>query len=189
MNYSLKKLLLVGISVELLIFAICYLMEPSTGETFRHAARYSGRVSLVIFLITFYLFATSFPEPVADNKPLKNWLTLFAVLHVIHFGFLATNVFLNDIPIVPVKLTGGALAYTMIVAAPLLLHKVKTGGQLTYFYYVSIVMIVTYIARIKGDFVGADPFWFHYVAIASVGICCIIFGWMIYRQSPKRLTS
>jgi len=154
-------------------------MQPSLQETFRHAARYSGRLSLFVFLITFYIFAFGHPKPVKENTQLRNWLLLFALVHIIHFGFLATNVILNDIPIIPIKLTGGALAYLMIVVAPLALHKLKLGWQLVYFYYVSIVMIITYVARVKGDFEGAEPFWFHYLALGVLVFCCLFFGWKI----------
>jgi hypothetical protein len=160
-------------------------MQPSLEETFRYAARYSGRLSVFVFLIAFYLFAFRYPKPVKENTQLRNWLMLFAVVHVIHFGFLATNVILNDIPFVPVKLIGGALAYIMIVIAPLLFHKINLGLQLIYFYYVSVVMIVTYIARIKGDFEGAEPFWFHYLALETIIICSFLFGWKIWKV--KRL--
>ncbi len=115
------------------------------------------------------------------NTRLRNWLLLFAVLHVIHFGFLATNVILNNIPIVPVKLTGGALAYLMIVLAPLVLHKLKLGWQLVYFYYVSLVMLITYVARAKGNFEGAEPFWFHYIMLGTFILCGVVFGWKIWK--------
>lgn len=185
MMSSLKKLLILGILAELVIFLISYILDSSLEVTFRYAARYSGRLSAVTFLIVFYLFATSFPSPELKNKPLRNGLTLFAVLHLIHFGFLATNVYLNDIPLVPVKLAGGALAYLMIVAAPFFLQKLKPKFQLIYFYYVSFVMIMTYVARAKGDFQGAQPFWFHYAMILLFTICCIVFGMWIVKQRRK----
>lgn len=185
MKSSLQKLLLLGILAEVIIFLISYYIDSSMEVIFRYAARYSGRLSAVTFLIVFYLFATSFPSSLLKNKPLKNGLILFAVLHLIHFYFLATNVYLNEIPLVPVKLAGGALAYLMIVAAPFFLHKLKPKFQLVYFYYVSIVMIMTYVARVKGDFQGAKPFWLHYAMIVVFVICCILFGiWMI-KQSRK----
>ncbi len=185
MGKSLRNLLLLGIIAEMLIFLSCYLMHPDLGEAFRHAARYSGRLSALVFIGTFYVFASSHPKPIKENPWLVNLLSLFAVLHLIHFGFLATNVYLNDIPLVPVKLTGGALAYLMIVAAPFILSRLKLAFQLTYFYYVSIVMIITYVARIKGDFEGAEPFCFHYLAMGILIIGCLAFGAMIYRSSRK----
>ena len=175
-------MLLSGVLVELVIFLFCYWIQPSLEETFRHAARYSGRLSAFVFLVTFYLFAFGHPKPVKENTRLRNWLLLFAIIHIIHFGFLATNVVLNDIPIVPIKLTGGALAYLMIVVAPLILHKLKLGLQLVYFYYVSLVMIITYIARVKGDFEGAEPFWFHYLALGILVFSCVFFGWKLFKK-------
>lgn len=188
MGKSLRNLLLLGILAEGLIFLICYLVHPEINEVFRHAARYSGRLSALVFIGSFYVFASSYPKVLRENPLLINLLTVFAVLHLIHFGFLASNVYLNEIPLVPEKLTGGALAYLMIVVAPFVLHRLKLGFQLVYFYYVSIVMIITYLARIRGDFEGAEPFWFHYLAMGALIMGCIAFGTMIYR-STRRVTA
>ncbi len=176
---------MLGVLAEIAIFLSCYMLYPSMEETFRHAARYSGRLSAVIFLTAFYLFATSYPAGVEEGSLLRKTIILFAVLHVIHFGFLATNVYLNSVPLEPVKVAGGALAYLMIVFAPFRLHKVKFGFKLVYFYYVSLVMMLTYVARIKGDFEGAEPSWIHYTAISIFIICCIIFGIILRNKMIK----
>ncbi|MEM9259749.1 MAG: hypothetical protein AAGA62_08885 [Bacteroidota bacterium] len=189
MNLSLKKLLLLGVAAEGIIFLTSYSLHPEINETFRYAARYSGRLSALVFLWTFYQYAFSFSTPLVDNRPLRNWLTLFAVLHLIHFGFLATNVYLNDIPLEAVKIAGGALAYLMIVLAPFGLHRLGTKFQLVYFYYVSLVMILTYVARAKGDFEGAEPFWFHYLAIVIFLGCCVAFGWRLWKASKVKMGS
>ncbi len=188
MNYSLRTLLLLGVAAEIGIFLIAYAINPSLPETFRLAARYSGRLSALIFLITFFLYASGSPQPVKNNKPLLNFISLFAVLHLIHFGFLATNVYLNAIPLEPPKLAGGALAYLMIVTAPFFLHRVKLPLQLVYFYYVSLVMVITYVARIKGDFEGAEPYWLHYAVMGTFIVCTIVFGWMIGKSRKQVLS-
>lgn len=189
MNLSLRNLLLFGVSAEIVIFLVAYILHPSMEETFRYAARYSGRLSAFVFLTAFYRFATSYPAPVERNAQLRNWLTVFAVLHVIHFGFLAMNVYLNSVPLEAPKLAGGALAYLMIVAAPFYLHKVNFKLQLFYFYYASLVMILTYVARIKGDFQGAEPFWFHYAMIGILIVACIVFGvWLVQKSKKQRAT-
>lgn len=184
MNPSLKTLLLLGVAAEVAIFLASYGLHPEVNETFRYAARYSGRLSALVFLWTFYQYAASFSIPLAENSQLRNWILLFAVLHLIHFGFLATNVYRNNIPLEAVKVAGGALAYLMIVFAPFVLHRLNVKLQLVYFYYVSLVMTLTNVARAKGDFVGAEPFWFHYVSIAVFIGCCIVFGWWM-RKSAK----
>lgn len=181
MKLSLQKLLLVGTAIELLILLVCYLLHPEIEETFRYAARYSGRLSAVVFLFAFYTYAMEFPNPMSQNSELRNLVRLFAVLHVIHFGFLAANIYLNEIPLVPVKLIGGAMAYLMIVLAPFKLHQLKIPLQLTYFFYVAFVMIMTYVARAKGDFVGAEPYWFHYLALGVFVVCSIVFGFRMWK--------
>ncbi|MEM6630932.1 MAG: hypothetical protein AAF694_14720 [Bacteroidota bacterium] len=188
MNLSLKNLILVGVMADIAILIVSYVLHPTMGETFRHAARYSGRLSALIFLATFYLYATGSPRPIKENTPLRNFLTLFAILHIIHFGFLATNVYVNAIPLEPPKLAGGMLAYLMIVLAPFRLHKLKLPLQLVYFYYVSLVMVITYLARIKGDFEGAEPYWLHYVAMGTLIGCAGVFGWMIFRSRRQMLS-
>ena len=184
MNISLQKLLLFGVTVELLILLASYLIHPEIEYTFRYAARYSGRLSAFVFLYAFYLF-TKRPKDLGSNRRARNFITLFAVVHVIHFGFIALSVYLNAIPLETIKVIGGALAYSMIVIAPFKLHLLKFSHQLIYFYYVSLVMILTYVARIKGDFPGAEPFWFHYVMLTVLFASCIVFGIWIRRSINK----
>ncbi|TMM57405.1 hypothetical protein FEE95_13040 [Maribacter algarum] len=182
MKLSLSKLLVLGVALELLIFVVCYLLHPEIEETFRFAARYSGRLSAVVFLFAFYGYAIAFPKPLDENKKVRNLIKLFAVLHLIHFGFLATNIYLNDIELVPVKLLGGALAYLMIVLAPFALHKLGRPLQLLYFYYVAIVMTVTYIARVQGDFEGSEPYWLHYAMLGVFAVAMLAFGIRMWKS-------
>ena len=140
---------------------------------------------MVVFLLAFFQFTRSLKQNSESSSKLKWLLITFAVVHVIHFGLLATNVVVNEIPLEVHKLIGGALAYLMIVIAPFILHRLSLAWQLVYFYYVSFVMIMTYIARIKGDFEGAEPYWLHYVALLAVVGCCLIFGVSIYRSQKN----
>ena len=185
MKYSFKKLLILGIVAELIIFLISYFLHPQLEETFRYAARYSGRLSLIIFLLAFYLYTISHPKPLRENVQLQNVIKLFAILHVIHFCFLATNVYLNSIALVPFKVFGGFVAYLMIVIAPFKLYSLSFSKQLIYFYYVSLVMILTYVARVKGDFEGAEPFWFHYFSLVVLILCSIAFGVVLYKSKRE----
>lgn len=179
MNTQFKQILSFGILAEVLILVGSYLLQPTIEDTFRYAARYSGRLSFAVFFYSFYLFASAHPQPIRENQPLRNFLQLFAVLHLIHFVFLALSVYLNAIPLEVPKVIGGALAYLMIVAAPFRLHRIKFSGQLVFFYYVSFVMIMTFVARIKGELEGADPHWIHYVGIGIAVLCGVLFGWWL----------
>ena len=186
MNPNLKIILLLGILAEGLIVLLAFLSSSSVAELFKLAARYSGRLSLVIFLLCFFIFAFHLKH-LHNSELLKKALTLFAVLHVIHFGFLATNIYLNALPIEVERLVGGVLAYLMIIIAPFKFETIKFSLKLVYFYYVSFVMLMTYIARINGGFEGAEPFWFHYVAIGLIVGSTLFLSGIIFKSKQQRL--
>jgi hypothetical protein len=178
----LKKIISFGVFVELLIFLIFFLSVDDISETFRYSARYSGRLSLIVYLYCFYVFSREF-ERNKYNKT-KKVVLLFSVLHLIHFIYLAFSVWLNELPIIPYKLLGGFIAYILIIIYPLLIDKIKkTIYHIVYFYYVGIVMAVTYLARIKGEFVGAPTELFHYFGFTIVILIFILFGYKIFKTS------
>ena len=178
----MKKIISLGVFVELLIFLIFFLSVDDISETFRYSARYSGRLSLIVYLYCFYVFSREF-ERNKYNKT-KKVVLLFSVLHLIHFIYLAFSVWLNELPIIPYKLLGGFIAYILIIIYPLLIDKIKkTIYHIIYFYYVGIVMAVTYLARIKGEFIGAPTELFHYFGFTIVILIFILFGYKIFKTS------
>jgi len=178
----LKKIISFGVFAELLIFLIFFLSVDDISETFRYSARYSGRLSLIVYLYCFYVFSREF-EGNKYNKT-KKVVLLFSVLHLIHFIYLAFSVWLNELPIIPYKLLGGFIAYILIIIYPFLIDKIKkTIYHIVYFYYVGIVMAVTYLARIKGEFVGAPTELFHYFGFTIVILIFILFGYKIFKTS------
>ena len=170
---SPRLLILIGIIFESVLFFTFFLLKDDLGEVFRYAARYSGRFSFVLYLRAFYWFIKEHTL----NLPLirtKKWVTVFSIMHLIHFGFLAASVELNDLPIVPIKVIGGFLAYVGILCYPFFIGNIrKIASHLMYFYYVGFVMAMTFLARIRGEFVGADPEVFHFIGL---GIVLISFG-------------
>ena len=172
----LKRGCELGVLLEVLLLLILLRIEPDINEVFRYAARYSGRLSLGIYLLCFFLFRAASLK----NKSLeitKKALGVFAIMHLIHFFFLAYSIYLNQVPIVPTRLAGGFIAYLMIVIYPFLIEKInRKAYHLIYFYYVGFVMIMTYISRIRGQFVGADPEVFHYIALGLLLVSLLFFG-------------
>lgn len=183
-SISFSKWLIVGILLEVVILVGCYVYFEEVGEVFRHAARYSGRISWLFYIFIFYFFASTYKE---QNKTvlhnLRTLVAVFCVMHLIHFMFLATNISMNNIELVPVKLLGGGLGYFLIVAFPLFFNKITNNSiRLIYFYYLGIVIAVTYLARIKGDFEGAQPSTIHYIGLGSIIFAFIGFSIMIFAK-------
>ena len=162
------QLLFIGIIVEILLFAILFYEVESLGEVYRLSARYTGRISFGLYIIMFCYFI----KEKSQGRLLQNtysWGVVFSVLHIIHFIFLSGSVYLNNLPIIPFKLAGGFLAYLAIIIYPFYVKKIKRLiFHLPYFYYVGIVMFMTFLARIRGEFEGAQKSTFHYLGILIV---------------------
>jgi len=184
---TFKGYLSLGILAELIILIFFYLISENLGDIFRMSARYSGRLSLIIYLICFYHFTFSFIKKKSKTE-LNQSVIIFCVLHYIHFIYLALSVYLNDLPIIPSKLAGGFIAYLMILVYPFIINKIiKPVFHFIYFYYVGIVIGITYLERIRGNFEGAKPELFHYIGIAFVMISLIGFG--LYLMKNRRLVN
>lgn len=165
---------------ESVLFFTFLILKDDLGEVFKYAARYSGRFSFVLYLVAFYWFIKEHTLNLAPIRT-KKWVTVFSIMHMIHFGFLADSVGLNDLPIVPIKLIGGFLAYSEVICSAFLIGKIrKTAYHLLSFYYVGFVMGMTFLARIRGEFVGADPEGFHFIGL---GIVLVSYGMAEIRLS------
>ena len=178
-----------GVILEVVLFLYCYSIEPNINEVFRYAARYSGRLSLGAYLLCFFLFRAAYIK----NKSLEvtqKALGVFAVMHMIHFFFLVYSIYLNQVPIIPTRLAGGFIVYLMIIIYPFLIEKInRKAFHLTYFYYVGFVMIMTYISRTRGQFVGAEPEVFHYIALGVLLVSLLFFGTQLALKSNSVITN
>ena len=186
----MKKLVLkygyfLGIISQLILIVVLISLLTDINEIFRYAARFSGRFSVSLYLLgllSFLKYYTKNQSIVLTRKVLG----IFSLIHLIHFYFLATSIYLNSIPIIPYRLAGGFIAYLMIIIYPFYINKVKNNiFHFIYFYYVGLIMIMTYLARIKGEFKGAEPEIFHYLAITFLIITLIIFSYKIYSKKNK----
>jgi len=182
-----KTLVIFAVLLELLVFCICYISYSETAEVFRHAARYSGRIALLLWLVPFLYLAFNYHKLTTSViAKLKRIVIFFCVCHLIHFGFLATNIYLNEIPLVPFKVAGGFLGYMMIMGYPFIINKIKRKGlHLVYFYYLGIVIAMTYVARIKGDFQGVTPSTVHYLGFGTALTVMLLSTILIIVKKPR----
>ena len=170
MSSRLYQLIFTGIFIELLLFFVLFFVNETLDNTFRLSARYTGRISFGLYLVMFYYFI----KEKSSGNSLQNtysWGVVFCFLHIIHFIFLAASVYYNELPIIPFKLVGGFLAYIAIVIYPFYTNKInRLSIHLIYFYYVGIVMAMTFLARIRGEFEGAPQSTFHYFGMLLIAI-------------------
>jgi hypothetical protein len=138
-------------------------------------------------LFTFYFFAFQSNNKI-EKLNLNKLILAFAVVHFIHFIFLASNVYLNKIQLVPYKLAGGFLAYLMILLFPFFINNswLPKWSYYVYFYYVGIVFIITYLSRIKGQFEGASPSVFHYFGLVAVLVSFLLYPFVILQKNQNQ---
>lgn len=112
-------------------------------------------------------------------------VTLFAWIHAIHLGFVWLNVSQNAVEMVTTKLIGGALAYAMVLAHPFVVERVAPDRiyHRVHYGYVGFVMGVTFLARLRGDFDGAENSWFQYTGLGVLGV---VLFWWIARFAKER---
>jgi hypothetical protein len=202
MEKRLLKLLPYGYGLEVMVLIMAYL--ESYGDTtafFQVASRLSGRVSLLFFLI-YAIYATLSPSPKnRDSRTVKEGIELtvktslskdFAIIHVIHWMFLAVAVTLSGFELVFIRMIGGALAYLMIILMPLVYEKrlfINRPLQMLengYIIYVWFIFFMTYVPRILGKVPKATGSMSSYIALFVLTI-----GFMVWRvvlmQRERRL--
>lgn len=176
---SNHKLLAIGIFLELLIVVFSYFESDGlVSFFFQSCAKLSGRISLLFFSILF-VYHTVIPD-LKDHEILKKKYYLsfnFAILHIIHFFFLAIAVYLSGFELVPFRVAGGAIAYVMIILLPFII-KGKIFKKLalntlvnSYLYYVWLIFFMTYVARLSGvnqHFTGSKNSYLILIIFTSI---------------------
>ena len=184
---------MLGIALELLVMLLAYM--ESKGDTtlfFQASARLSGRVSLMFFL--FYgIYATRHASVETDSIPLgiKTQLTKdFAVIHIIHWVFLAIAVKMSGFELVPFRVAGGALAYGMIVVMPFIYQKKLFNSlplptmQHVYIFYVWLIFFMTYLSRVRGQTPTATGDMTYYWILIVVTTAFLV--WRIAKLFKKQ---
>lgn len=143
-----------------------------TIEGLQAVTRFSGRLSLGIFSLIFLFHR----HPVVS---LSKWLSdkyfmVFAIAHGIHLLQLLSYLWFSNSAIIPVRLAGGFLAYSLIFAMPFAqqLHDEnklndKRFNQLSlvYIYYVWFIFFMTYLPRVRGTLPAAGGSYKEFVVL------------------------
>ncbi|MFK7935462.1 MAG: hypothetical protein AB8G22_18245, partial [Saprospiraceae bacterium] len=141
-----KWLFALVIISEILIYFLCLQELSQEVSPYQLMARYSARVSFVIFVVLYGWIAwvglKRIFQATKSRDLLVAFLLAFAVNHIIHLGFLSYNYWLQPFPLSVVQHGGGAIAYLVLSILPLWLAQVQ---QLTTRRYYSLHLALFFI--------------------------------------------
>ena len=181
-----KRSLQIGFILEVLIVIYSY-FEANGNLTpfFQTSARLSGRVSLLFFAILLIYHTL---QPNCNEKEIidvKYTLSKnFAIIHIIHWFFLAFSVYLTQFDLVPLRVAGGAFAYFIIILLPLAIKgKILKRMALSkifnfYLFYVWLIFFMTYVTRLTNENAGFTGSKTSYIALITFTIFLML--WRVF---------
>ena len=186
-NATLIAPLVLGVACECLIWSWSQAQAESWAEGIRLAARFSGRFSFLVFLFGAWCHLRARRQADFNGQWWLAAVTLFAWIHAIHLGFVWLNVSQNAVEMVTTKLIGGALAYTMVLAHPFVVERLAPDRiyHRIHYGYVGFVMAVTFVARLRGDFDGAENSWFQYAGLCVLGVALMF--WVLRAIKDRKV--
>lgn len=143
--------------------------------------RFSGRLSLGIFACIFLLYPKQ--EEKLSRLLSPQFFLVFAIVHGIHLIELLTYVNKSGIELVPTRVAGGFLAYSMIFVMPWFRLRALNGKLsaenfrkigYVYLFYVWFVFFMTYLARVRGTFPNAGGTYAEHAMLMGVVILLLV---------------
>jgi len=169
-----KDALLSTLIIEVGIGLLAVINYGATVETLQAVTRFSGRVSLAIFSLIFLFQNHRYLN--VKNILSEKYFSIFAIAHGIHLIQLLCYTYLSGHQLIPVRLTGGFLAYVLIFIMPYaqrLFEKnkltLKQFSTLTliYLYYVWFVFFMTYLPRVRGELPNVGGSYSEFVMLLA----------------------
>ncbi|MCU0361570.1 MAG: hypothetical protein MUF39_06410 [Cyclobacteriaceae bacterium] len=153
-----KDALLSVLIIEVGVAILAVINYGATLETLQAVTRFSGRASLGIFSLIFLFQTHRFVK--LKNILSEKYFLIFAIAHGIHLLQLLAFIIASGNELIPIRLAGGMLAYTLIFLMPYIQYLAESGRineshlkriNLIYLYYVWFVFFMTYYPRVSGS--------------------------------------
>ena len=160
-----KTSLVLVFLLEIGVIVLALINYGWTIEGLQAITRYSGRASLFIFSFIFLLHQQ--PGGILQRVLSRKYFLMFAVAHGIHLLELVSYVYFSGAELIPYRLIGGMLAYSLIFAMPWVAerHERNLISQqrfntisLVYLYYLWFIFVMTYVPRVMGT-LPQDYIW------------------------------
>ena len=185
MSMKVRTAIFLAVGAEVAVAALGVNNYGWSLDGLQATTRFSGRLSLFIFSFIFLLHPKE--KPTLSFYLSDGYFLIFAIAHGIHLFELLTYVSMSGIVLVPYRVAGGFLAYSMIFIMPWFQRQAdllkisasvfQTLG-LVYLFYVWLIFFMTYLSRVSGDFPNAGGT--HSEHVALMGWVCVMLGMKLF---------
>lgn len=179
---------------------ICLIVEAGLGvlgvinfgytvEGLQATTRFSGRFSLLLFSI---IFLANRPADIylwLSKKPFH----IFALAHGIHLLELLSFLYLSGSEIIPYRVAGGFVAYSLIFLMPFLADRREQGKleerkfnilTIVFQYFIWGIFFLTYLPRVRGLLPNVGGSYIEHVVL--LGWVSLMLGMKLPRVMFKR---
>lgn len=187
---SLLSLVLLA---ELLVYWFSQQLTSDYQLSFQLAARYSARLSFLLFGIVYGWIAWYGLINIYKQELYRKYLLLlifaFTLNHLIHLGFLSTNYIIEPTILSPIRHGGGAIAYVVLTILPIWLTRINNLSPRRYFlihgslFFIWIFFNQSYMGRIFQELELGSPKWI-YALFFAITVALLIAN--IYRMVRER---
>lgn len=175
---------------EAVIIAAVFALNYETTVSLQLIARYSGRLSLLLFLFIIVLYPGNISA--LQNILSRKFLLVFALAHFIHLVELLAYLTVANLFPVPYRLAGGFMAYLIIFVAPWVQYQVDAQRfsselfnrfMVVYQIYVWFVFLMTYVGRVAGGLPdGGSADTLHFLLLGFVTVIMVFKLIQIFRR-------
>jgi len=195
--FTITNAIFVAVAAELLVLGIAAVTANDTAMFWQYAARYSARLSFVIFagllLYTAIYGFSTISKDESKRKILRTLIYFFFANHIIHLIYLSTNQVVRNRTLLKPGNIPGMIAYGVVLSLPLLLNRGlpdrrKQTTLLALLLLIGAFFISFYIAHLFRFIPSPDasPAWV-YALFASV-LALLILATLYRHIMDNRIT-
>ncbi|PWT76276.1 MAG: hypothetical protein C5B59_06975 [Bacteroidetes bacterium] len=192
---------LAALVTELIVLGIAAIMASDRVMFWQYAARYSARVSFVVFASVLFYMAIFGLLTISNNenkRKIFEWLLYFFVTnHIIHLILLTFNQAVHNKMLLKQGNIPGMIAYGIVLLLPLLLNrglltKRKRTLMVASLLLVSAFFIQVYVLRLIGSSLPPDSSatWVYllFVSVLSLLVVANLYRYIMDARGSSRQT-
>jgi hypothetical protein len=186
--YTITNAILAAVAAEIMVLGFAAIIPNDKSMFWQYAARYSARVSFLIFALV--LLYTAIYGLLAINKDerkrkiFRALIYFFWANHIIHLVYLSANQAARNIALIKPANIAGIISYIIVLLLPLILNRSSSGKRQQTVLLLSLVVISSFFLKVyfgrllhASPVPDASPEWLYglFAAILALLVLAILY--------------